>query len=56
MTWLVKVRRYDGSVSVIYTTTTQAWAEAWVRKLNEDEQSTKYYAEEYDPDHGFLTG
>ena len=54
--WLVKVRRYDGSVSVLYTTRTEAEAEAWARKLNEDEQSQKYYAEKFDPAHGFLRG
>lgn len=54
--WLVKIRRYDGSVSVIYVCPTRAEADRWVRKFNKDEQSQKYYTEKYDPEHGFLRG
>ena len=51
--WLVKVRRHDGTASVVRSHCRKADAEAWARKLNEDEQSQKYYAEQFDPARGF---
>ncbi len=46
--WLVKIRRYDGSESVVDSYDHRDDAENEMRYLNEACQATTYYVEEFD--------
>lgn len=47
--WVFKIRRYDGSDSVLESHLTRREAEAKAREMNEHEQTDQYYAERWDP-------
>ncbi|QFG12073.1 Hypothetical Protein OBI_RACECAR_228 [Arthrobacter phage Racecar] len=59
--WLVKIRRYDGSESVVVSNVTEEDARLAADTYNEDIQSDLYYAEKWDrkklewPPYGSLT-
>lgn len=46
--WLVKIRRYDGSESVVGSYDHRDDAENEMRYLNEGYQAETYYVEEFD--------
>lgn len=48
--WLVKIRRYDGSESVVISNVTEEDARLAAQTYNEDIQSNLYYAEKWDRD------
>lgn len=52
--WLVKIRRYDGSESVVTSLDTEGEALEVARAKNEDYQSALYYVEAYEEEK--LTG
>ena len=47
--WLVKIKRYDGSESVLGRYAYWDDAQSKASKLNRDSQSKQYYVELYDP-------
>lgn len=47
--WLLKVRRYDGSDSILRHYTTEDEARIEAERLNGEIQSDIYYVEEFDP-------
>ena len=47
--WLVKIRRYDGSESVIISHNLKELAECDRDRWNANYQSDQFYIEEYDP-------
>lgn len=48
--WYVKIRRYDGSESVVAKTDTEDQARTRADKLNRQYQTDTYYAEKFDPE------
>lgn len=48
--WVVKIRRYDGSESVLETHATEDEAKASAALSNTHEQTNQYYAEEWQPE------
>lgn len=46
--WLVKVKRYDGSESVIHSSLLKEQAKAIASNYNDQYQSDNYYAEMFD--------
>ena len=48
--WYVKIRRYDGSESVVATTDTEDQACTRADELNRQYQTDTYYAEKFDPE------
>ena len=47
--WIVKIRRYDGSTSVVKQFTLEPMARNYAGRLNEEYQTNTYYVERYDP-------
>ena len=48
--WCVKLRRYDGSESVVRLVGSEPVAQAYADGMNFAYQSDSYYVEPYDPD------
>lgn len=50
MTWLVKIRRYDGGDSVFQRVATKSYADTIAEVWNKNYQTDTYYVEAFKPE------